>query len=329
MSDSFEDKKMQNNEIDLLDLFRRIGNTIKKWINGIGKAILISIVFLVRKWLPLGIVLSLAIFCSFLFKFTSDSSYTSDLVLKNNLGSNSDLIDYINKLHKFCIEKNRIGLSNALNLDSGKVENILDISAYWIIDKGKDGIPDEVDYSDSHNVYDTINLRMQDRLDIKVTIIEPQELLLLRNSIIKYISSDSLFLQLNRFRLRQNDDFLKRIEHDIAMLDSLQKVKYFEEARNFSPKLGGQTIFLQEQKTQLIYSDIYTLFDKKQYYESQRVLYKDLVTVISDFPQPNKRINGGLFYAREIVPIAFLVTLLILVLIENRKKLKDIYTKYK
>ncbi|MBK7132490.1 MAG: hypothetical protein IPH69_06610 [Bacteroidales bacterium] len=94
------------------------------------------------------------------------------------------------------------------------------------------------------------------------------------------------------------------------------------------PKTGGQMIFLQEQKTQLIYTDIYTLYERKQALEAERDLYQDIVTVLSDFTIPSQRINGGLYYAKIIVPLFFLLTLMFLIIITNRKKLTEVFNKY-
>ena len=48
-------KNVRDDEIDLLDLFRRLGNTLNQWVNALGKAFLISVVFLLKRWLPLGL----------------------------------------------------------------------------------------------------------------------------------------------------------------------------------------------------------------------------------------------------------------------------------
>ncbi|HOP00065.1 MAG TPA: hypothetical protein PK766_10925, partial [Bacteroidales bacterium] len=40
-------------EVDLLDLFRQIGKSILRAGNNVGRAVLISVVFLLRNWLPL------------------------------------------------------------------------------------------------------------------------------------------------------------------------------------------------------------------------------------------------------------------------------------
>jgi hypothetical protein len=169
---------------------------------------------------------------------------------------------------------------------------------------------------------------MQDRLDMRVKILQPQELSNVRDGILKFINSEPLLIQRNSLRINQNQERLARIAIDIKDLDSLQKFKYFEESRNLLPKSGGQMVFLQEQKTQLLYGDIYKLYDLKNTLEQESALYKDIVTIISDFTVPSERINGGLYYTKTFVPVLFLLTLLILIIRANKKKLHEIYHKY-
>jgi hypothetical protein len=323
-----KNKNVSNDEIDLVDFFRRVGKTIDRWGNTFGRVLLISAVFLLKRWLPLGLSLLFGIGASYFFKTTSDPSYNSDLVLKTNTIPPDEMISFINRLHIFCLEQNKKALADAIFISPGQIDNILDVSAYWIIDNGRDGIPDFVDYRSVHNVYDTINVRMKDRFDVKVKIKIPQELSNLKEGIVKFINSDQLFLQRNDLRLRQNKEMLTRLDKDILLLDSLQKVKYFVETKNMEPRTGGQMVFLQEQKTQLVYSDIYNLYAKKQALESERDLYKDLVTVMSDFSLPAKRDNSASYYGKYLIPSFFFITLLILVLFANRNKLKEVYNKY-
>jgi hypothetical protein len=337
MTETSQNKSTNTDEIDLLDLFRRIGRTFNHWGKELGRAFLISVVFLLRRWLPLGLSLVAGVGLSYFMKYTSESFYTSDLILRNNIVSitdknnpvsNADLISYINKLHNYCEEKNNQALAKALSFNTGTAQNILDINAFWIIAKGKEHVPDQVDYANDHYIVDTVNIRMQDRLDLRVKIKSPQELSLLQNAIISYINKDSLFQQRNRVRRRQNKELLTRLDYDILQLDTLQKVKIFEEPRSHKPSNGGQMIFLQEQKTQLVYPDIYNLYARKQALEAERDLYKDVVTVLSDFNLPSKRENGGLYYGKHYIPLIFVITLLFLVILANRNKLNEVYKKY-
>jgi len=328
MSENATNKNVRDDEIDLLDLFRRMGRTLNRIANALGRAFLITMVFLLRRWLPLGLSIFLGLGISYLLKTTTASYYTSDLVLRNNTVSNADMISYINRLHTYSIENNTQALKEALSVTPSQVNNIVDIGAFWIIDKGNDGIPDIVDYENKNNIYDTLNVRMKDRLAIRAKVKSPQELSILENGILKFINSDSLFQQRNQVRLRQNLELLKRLNYDILQLDSLQKIKYFEETKIRQPQNGGQMIFLQEQKTQLIYTDIYTLYSRKQGLESERDLYKGIVTVLSDFSLPAIRDNGGFYYSKRIIPVFFCLTLLILILLANRKKLEEVYRRY-
>jgi hypothetical protein len=340
MSEINTNKNVRDDEIDLLDLFRRIGRTLIRWSNALVKAFLISVVFLLRRWLLLGLSIAAGIGISYFLKSTSASAYTSDLVFRNNLvlmdkvklrdnsGTTSEIISKINKLHTYCSENNSSALSEAISMKPESVKNISDISAYWIIDDSKDGIPDYVDYKGNHSVYDTINIRMQDRLNVRVKINSAQDLNLVRDGIIKFIEKDSLYQQRNRLRLRQNQELLTRLDFDILQLDSLQKVKYFEETRNMKPASGGQIVFMQEQKTQLVYTDIYSLYTRKQNLESERDLYKGIVTVLSDFSLPTKRDNGVMFYGKSIIPKFFFLTLFILILLANRYHIVEIFKKY-
>jgi hypothetical protein len=328
MPENTPNKNVRNDEIDLMDLFRRMGKTLSTWGNGLGKAILISTVFLIKRWLPLSLSVIVAVGASYLFKMTSDSQYSSDLVLRTNSVSTSDMISYINRLHKYCMDNNASGLAEATTLSPEQIKNILDISAFWIIDKGNDGIPDYVDYNNNIDVYDTLNVRVLDTLDVRVRTKTPQELVNVRNGIIHFINSDSLFQRRNRLRLRQNQELLSRLNYDIFQLDSLQKFKYFEETKNRQPQTGGQMIFLQEQKTQLVYPEIHSLYYQKLKLEGERDLYKDIVTVLSEFSVPAKRDNGLMYYCKYLIPSFFIFALLVLILLANRKKLEEVYQKY-
>ena len=244
MSENTTNNNVRNDEIDLLDLFNRMGRTIRKWLNALGRAILISIVFLVRRWLPLTLSIVASIVVAYIMKTTSPSIYTSDMVLRSNVIDNATMISYINRLQSLDKES----FSETLSIPKETSDNLAGIGAYWIIDLNKDRIPDNVDYKGSHDIYDTTNIRMQDRFDIQVRIKTPQDLDLVRDGLIKYINSDKLFQQRNNIRLAQNEELLERLKIDIENLDSLQKVKYFEETRKRTSQTGGQIVFMQEQK---------------------------------------------------------------------------------
>ena len=321
-------KDVRNDEIDLLELFRRIGRTISSWFKALGRGILISVVFLLKRWLPLGISLIIAIMISYSMKKSFTPYYTSVMTIRSNTLPNEEMISFINRLHLFCREQNVAALSEALSLSPEKAKKIKDIGAFWVIDKKNDGIPDYIDFKNKYNVYDTVNLRMQDRFVLQAKVSAPDDLPLLRNGIISFVSNNLLYRQKNDLRLAQIKELLTRLNYDIKQLDSLQKVKYFEETRSRLPQKSGQMVFLQEQKTQLIYDDIYTLYSRKQALDQQKDIYPDIITVISDFTVPVKPFTGLLYYGKVVVPLFLGLTLIVLICLANRKKIRDIIRKY-
>jgi hypothetical protein len=318
----------KDDEIDLLDLFKRMGRSLNQFFNSIGRGFLASIVFVLRNWLPLGLSLLAGVGTSLLLKSVFPPIYRGDFVLRTNAVPSSEMIAYINKLHVYCSEENTPILASSLSLSEETARQIRDIRAFWIIDRNRDGVPDYVDYHNSHSAYDTINIKMSDRLNIRIKASSALDLGLVRSGILKFINSDSLFRQRNNIRIRQNQELLTRLTYDIKQLDSLQKVKYFEETRNNVPKTGGQIVFLQDQKTQLVYTDIYDLYTRKQLIETQQLIYKDIVTLISDLTVPLKPITRTLYYGVVVIPLFFILTLIILILIRNRSTLKEVYNRF-
>ena len=238
------------------------------------------------------------------------------------------MIDYFNKLSIGIKEDNFAGIAASLSLSPEKAAQIIEIKPYWVISKNKDNVPDYVDYKNKFDVRDTLNQRMQDRFVIEAKVANPVILSELAKGFILYVRNNPAFMQKNAFRLKENDELITRLKYDIKQLDSLQKVKYFEETRNKLPEKGGQIVFLQEQKTQLVYEDIYSLYQKKQSLDQEKELYSDLLTVLSDFYTPLKRYNGGFYYGKFIIPSAFALMIIYLLMSLNRKKLKEFYKKY-
>ena len=328
MSDDSKKPGTKNDEIDLLDLFSRLGRSITGVLNGIGHALLHILFFMVRKWLWLGLSVAIGIGASFLIKSSTERLYSSDIILRSNAIQNTDMISYINKLHTYCREGNYAELATSLSVDESKVKGISDIQAFWVIDRGDDNIPDYVDFKNRHDVLDTVNVRMQDRFVIRVRTFTPQELVSIREGILSFVKKNTFFQQQNELRIKQNGILMARFDYEIDQLDSLQKVKYFEEARRLMPKEGGQMIFLQEYTTQLLHDDIYTLFQMRQNIERQLTIYSDLITMLSDFTPPARPENGALYYGKVVIPTIFGFTLLLLILADNRKRLVKVYKRY-
>jgi len=322
------ENRTKDDEIDLIGLFSRLGKLVGKAFKAIWKGLIHVFFFMIRNIAWLGISIFIGIAASYILKLSTENFYLSDITLSSNTVSNADMISYINKLHTFCEEKNYAELASSLSLPEEEVKNIKDIQAFWYIDRGADHIPDYVDFRGKHNVLDTINVRMNDRFLVRVKTCIPSSLSKIREGIFSYIGNNQFFRDQHELRLKQNDALIARIDYELDQLDSLQKVKYFEESRRLMPKEGGQMIFLQDYQTQLLHEDINKLIIQRQEIERARTIYSELVTILSDFTPPIKPKNGTLYYGKILIPAIFCISIILIVLIRNRAKLAEAYRKY-
>ncbi len=320
--------KSSNDEIDLLELFRRMGRTFSKWLGAIGNGLLISIFFLIRNIGLLIVSLLIGVGVSYINKWSSKPLFKSEIIFRSNTVSSSEMISYFSRLSNLLEEDNYNAVSALLSIPQEQANTLKDLKALWMVDQNNDKIPDYIDYKNRSTANDTINKRVDDRFAIAVSVSDPAYLPKIRDGFLAFVNKDEILKIQNDFRLRKTDELLERLNYDIEQLDSLQKIKYYEETKNLKPREGGQIVFLQEQKTQLVYEDIYNLYSRKQKLDEEKDVFPEIITVISDFVQPLKRFNGGFFYGKVIIPLSFGLMIIFLILRQNRKKLKELYRKY-
>jgi len=323
-----ENKESTNKELDLLELITNLFRTLGHLILSAGRLLLSGVLFLFRKWLPLGISIMIGIGITYAVKKFLPPVYSTEMTCRTNAMPNADIIAYINRLHSFCLTKNINALSESLSIPAEKAEMITDIQAFWVVDMNNDETPDYVDYKNKHNVYDTVNLRMRDRFVVRARFKSLNDLQGIRDGFTSYINDNPLFKERNNVRLRQIDELTIRYNYDIKQLDSLQKIKYYEETKNMIPGKTGQMVFLQEQKTQLVYEDIYRLYAQKQGLEIEKAIYSDIISILSDFAVPVRPFTGMIYYGKFIIPTFLALALIILVIISNKQTIRELFRKY-
>jgi len=324
MSEQPTNKNVNNDEIDIFEFVNRIGAVLRKWANAIGRAILITTVFLIKRWIPLSLTIIVGLLISYTLKELSPSVYTSDLVFRNNAVDNEQIIAYVNRIRSIA---DKSVLSEALNISKETSDNIISIGAFWVIDLNRDSIPDKVDYANNHNVHDTVNVRMKDRFNVQARLKSLQDLNTVRDGLIYYINNNQFFQEKNRIRLNQLSEKIDRMNIDISRIDSLQKVKYFEETRQVQS--SGQIVLNQAQnQMQLLHKDINDLMKEKHLLETEMNVYNQIVTVLNDFTIPVVRTNNLYFFAKKVLPTMFIPVLLILIFIARRAAIKRIFEKY-
>ena len=316
-----------NNEVDLIDIFNRIFSWFGKCLKYFYHTIVKSIAFLYHNILIISLSILIGFVASYILKQSEKPLYKSEITFRNNAISNADMISYFNQLGSLIGKKNSQIVSSSLLITENEASDLIGLSSFWIIDINKDDVPDYVDYKNKHNPADTVNVRMSDRFVVEVSSLDPLNLNNIKTGLIRYAENHPLASNANTQRIKRLNELIERTNIDIQELDSLQKVKYFEETRSRMSE-AGQIVLLQEQQTQLFYRDIQNLISQRQNYERELALYPDVVSVISDFLPSSTRVNTAFYYSKITVPLAFFLTIILILLVKNRKRIVEVLNKY-
>ncbi|MCK4661585.1 MAG: hypothetical protein KAT68_01865 [Bacteroidales bacterium] len=316
--------EQKSDEIDLLELFKNIGNWFVSIFNNIIRIIVYFFLIIFKKLLYLiGFVFLGCVIGYFIF-FVTDDCYETEAILTTNSVSNSDLISYINKLNN---NNNYLLLSTLLKLDTSITKNIKNIKASWIIDQNKDGIGNFVDYDDEMNINDTSYNRLKSRYNVRIIIYDTTIVNDVRNGLLNYINSNEYFNNVNNIKIHNYKDLIIRTEKEIFVLDSLKELNYFSNPKYTSAK-NNELLFINEKTIKLFHPDLIKLIKENQNYKRYLQLYPDITTIIDDFSVP-KRVTLSVFGSLIKYAIyLFIFGVVILIFIDKRKSISEIIKKY-
>jgi len=306
-------------EIDLVTLFSKLGEFIKKAFLGLFNLIISILIFLLRKWYYFFIAVVLTVVTAIAINKSVDSYYSTDLVLRSNATDNQTIMASLDKLGGYAREGNYTTLSNELNISMEEASAIKDLETYWFYDIGDDGIYDGIDIEKRY-LSDTNVVKVEDEFVVRATIYDPEFLKDIESGLVRYLESNPLFDAINKQRLSDLQGKISQTQYEIEKLDSLQKREYYTNPDDLRQK-DGQIIFTSERPVQTYHTDMFRLLSLKQNYEKELSIYPDVVTVVEGFSSPVKPENGTINYAKKAVWFYLGLALLLAVIITFRKKI--------
>ena len=313
-------------EIDLLDLFQKIGNGIKNLFLGLFKGILFLIVFGIKR---IHFLILFAIIGGLigLVLYNSTKRYYSSYMIAQANGINSaDMINYINDLHELCEKSNPQALAFDLQMPDSTARKIKDIQAFYIIDVNKDDIGDYVDFKNSFNLKDTTQQRLIDRLHVTVEVYQNTVFEKVKNGLFRYMRKNPYIIKLNEIRRHELQELIAQTDYEITKLDSLQNTDYFKKGGGI-PVQRSEMVFLAEKEPTMYYRDKLSLMNRKQEYQKELELATDAFTVIKDFTSLAVAENPRNKYIIKYVLILTFLGYIFLLLISKRKEILSFINK--
>jgi len=288
-------RQQATDEIDLIELFNRMGGGIKRGVLWTYRLILNFLMLIVRKSLWIVAFTIIGLIVAYVLYQVSRRFYSSEMTAISNSINNSYVVSSINLLNDVFKQKNYSIAANYLNIDINRVQEIKSIEAFYTIDINKDGLPDYTDYKWKYNPRDTTK-RLDSYFVIRLEVYDESIFAQVRDGIKNYIYKNKFILDNNNERIRQNKILIETIENEIRKLDSLQKVEYFE-LPQMQRATSNQMVVLNEKDRKLYHDQKLALEREKLRLEKDININSEPITVVQDFTPLSKAENPYTKYA--------------------------------
>lgn len=309
----------ENKEMDLFDLFEKIGSKCKEWCCEFGNAMLWLIRFKLKNWLVLSVFTIVGFVLAYYSYIPENRIKYAEFRIQVN-GTNSfavhDIVKVLNQ--KVDFDGGNQLLAQTLGLDQKIVAPVKKIEPFYVIDLNKNKTPDFVDYNVAFEE-DTLSHRIPYFLNIRMEVKGLSDYDVIQKEIVEYLKEDPYLKAEGKERIRVIKDQITVLDDEIAALKNLRDKELLNNKISLDFKKSS---FIVESSS---YSDkiVELEKDKSVLYENLSLQY-DVVTNYSNVLVYNKRTNLFIFVSRmlPVILLGFLLALLITYRKEIKKALK-------
>jgi len=267
-------------EIDIFEFCSRMWVAFKSFLVSIWNFIVSIFIYLIRKSVWIFSFGCAGFFIGILLYAISPKAFVSSLEADTGGVDNSVVINHINKLNKV-IDKPDL-LASYLGLSEEQADVIHSIKAYYGIDINKDGKPDYIDFAEKYNPRDTNQIRVPSFVHVRVSLFDESVLPAFRKGLFQYINNNAYLQKLFEIDKEQKQQLVKELDAEIAKIDTLRKVQL---RRELTPDKGQIVVTGNLPEPKLFYTDMLSLYERKQGIEKSLTLNTEIILVVQDFTQ--------------------------------------------
>lgn len=324
MSNEDAKKTTKNDEIDLFDLMKRMGDFVKKIVNYIINLLYRLLLFFIRRSILIGIITIIFIAFGVVIYKTTPKIYSSNMEAISNAMPSIDMINYINNINTMLENDNKEGVQNTLSLTDEQMDNIIDLKAYKVLDYNKDGVTDKIDFKEDYLSEDT--LVSMSKLVVRIIMNTPNNSSIYQEKLTDYINKNKYITNINFIRRKQLKELVIKYDNEINILDSLQKKEYFTKKEKIDTH-AGQLLIMNEKETPLYHDKILSMYREKQNIEKTLELQLYPLTIIQDLSGSSKIENTLVTYIKFYGILGFVLSFILAIIVENtriiRQTIKD------
>ena len=298
----------ENQELDLLDVLRMIGNAIANFFMKIlqGLGWLVRLLFQYKY----GCIACVVLFVLLGIYLNRTKIYRAETDLKVTSYPSYYVKDILDPLHLQSISGNEAVLSKELNMSVEDVRKITDIKCFYYIDLYRDGTPDYIDYEGKYDVNDTTSTILPWRLRIRVEGKDTSLFPRMTEALLHMLTNNEQIKRENELRAIQLDERIAFVNREIQLLDSLRKKEYFQKKKELSVSLD-KAILLNERDMKLFHSDLLDLDKAKNDLVWERAFYAQGLLFENEFSYDSNPINRKMKTLPKFALIGFLLSIVV------------------
>ena len=297
------EKNNEQQELDLFSLIRKTSNfsynVFKKITRLCGYSLRISF-----KYYYVYLIFILAAVAYSYYKTQGPFKiYESRFSLSINDGDSDLYSEMISSLNRYLLDGDSGSLSSILQIspaEGGKVQAI-------------------------GNRFVTEPQDSTSRIVIAVILKDPNAFPAIEKALIDYFNNNDYLKSLNLVRVASLKEREKLLEKDIAEIDSLQKIEFFQKTNEMEVKLD-QKLVLKTNKP-MFYSDKLILLKQKEAVTKELTAKSEIVNLINEFPPSKKPFITMRDVIKKNIAIAFLLSFFFSLCWDNRKSIIDYLRK--
>lgn len=307
-------------EINLLQLITLFLDWLKKLflsiINAIGQIVKLSF----RRKTIFVIVIAISIVVGQYMARKSARIYKAE-AMAMIYGSDAQTVkDVSRQLENSLSTNNLISLATKLSLPDSVARNIVQISSYYVIDFMRDSVADIIDFKNNHSLTDTVNVRMRDRVYLRLKTKSIAQVPQVQAALLNYFNNNKVLKSQHETMKNELKQKVEICDSELNRIDSLAQISYFKESDK-QLRFSSDKLLLGEQQKQLFYGELLRLQEIKSNAQYKLSNFNQPIEIPADFVVNPLPLNGRFKNGLLSILIGYVLALLIAIFIENYKKI--------
>ena len=290
----------------------------------IGKLLQLS----VKHWIVFLIALSVIVAGSLYLSRNSARKYKAETTLHIAFTDAAIVNEMIDQLANSLNDNKNLSLASKLGIPDSVGLNIRKIKHFDVIDYLDDKTANKVDFKRNHDLTDTTNVVMNNKVFLQLITKSPNQLKLVHDAMLNYFNSNPYLIAEYEFNIKSQINAVALIDKEMNRIDSMATLSYFRNEKRTDIGLEGNKMVIGEQKKPIYSKELIELTDHRHFRQNLIDTNKQPVYTTSEFIVSGP-INDRVRYLAFGLVFGVIAGLISAFVIDNRQCIKNYLLKQK